>query len=136
MSTLPPRRGGYGFDAPYAPLLMALGGACLFALSAWRLCSGEMNSTPQAISIFAPGVAALWLFLNAGFFVYTTHVGKFDVWAELLDRLELKGDERLLDIGCGRGAVPAPRAGRRHRRLEHQGSIGQRRAGHPPERGP
>jgi ubiquinone/menaquinone biosynthesis C-methylase UbiE len=105
MSSLPPRRGAYGFDAPYAPLLMALGGACLFALSVWGLCSGEMNSTPHAISIFAPGVAALWLFLNAGFFVYATRVGKFDVWAELLDRLELKGDERLLDIGCGRGAV-------------------------------
>jgi SAM-dependent methyltransferase len=105
MSSLPLRRGAYGFDAPYAPLLMALGGACLFALSAWRLCSGEMNSTPQAISILAPGVAALWLFLNAGFFVYTTRAGKFAVWADLLDRLELKGDERLLDIGCGRGAV-------------------------------
>src|SRR5262249_43208114 len=105
MSSLPPRRGAYGFDAPYAPLLMALGGACLFALSAWGLCSGEMNSTPHAISVFAPGVAGLWLFLNAGFFVYTTRVGKFDVWAELLDRLELKGDERVLDIGCGRGAV-------------------------------
>jgi SAM-dependent methyltransferase len=105
MSSLLPRRGDYGFDAPYAPLLMALGGACLLALSAWQLCRGEMNSTPQAISIFAPGVAALWLFLNAGFFVYATRVGKFDVWAELLDGLELKGDERLLDIGCGRGAV-------------------------------
>jgi ubiquinone/menaquinone biosynthesis C-methylase UbiE len=31
--------------------------------------------------------------------------GLFVVWAELLDRLELIGDERLLDIGCGRGAV-------------------------------
>src|SRR5262245_15159142 len=38
-------------------------------------------------------------------FVYATRAGKFAVWSELLDRLELKGDERLLDIGCGRGAV-------------------------------
>ena len=41
MSSLPPRRGAYGFDAPYAPLLMALGGACLLALSVGRLSSGE-----------------------------------------------------------------------------------------------
>jgi arsenite methyltransferase len=27
------------------------------------------------------------------------------VWAELLDRLRLRGDERILDLGCGRGAV-------------------------------
>ena len=40
-----------------------------------------------------------------GFFVHSTRAGKFAVWADLLDRLELKGDERLLDIGCGRGAV-------------------------------
>ena len=51
------------------------------------------------------GATAFWLFLNAGVFVHTTRAGKFAVWAELLDRLGLKGDERLLDIGCGRGAV-------------------------------
>jgi arsenite methyltransferase len=105
MGSLPPRRGAYGFDAPYAPLLMALGGACLLALSAWELWRGEIKSTPRAISVFAPGAAALWLFLNAAVFVHTTRAGKFAVWADLLDRLELKGDERLLDIGCGRGAV-------------------------------
>ena len=27
------------------------------------------------------------------------------MWAELLDRLRLRGDERILDLGCGRGAV-------------------------------
>jgi arsenite methyltransferase len=106
MSSLPPRRGAYGFDAPYAPLLMALGGACMLALLVWRLWHGEGAAViPYRISIAALGVGALWLFLNAGIFVYTTRAGKFAVWAELLDRLELKGDERLLDIGCGRGAV-------------------------------
>jgi hypothetical protein len=34
------------------------------------------------MATFAPGVAGLWLFLNAGFFVYTTRAGKFAVWAE------------------------------------------------------
>src|SRR5581483_1484059 len=34
MSSLPPRRGAYGFDAPYAPLLLALGGVCMLAFSA------------------------------------------------------------------------------------------------------
>ena len=106
MSSLPPRRGAYGFDAPYAPLLMVLGGACMLALLVWRLWHGEgVAVMPYRISIAALGVGAFWLFLNAGFFVYTTRAGKFAVWAELLDRLKLQGDERLLDIGCGRGAV-------------------------------
>jgi ubiquinone/menaquinone biosynthesis C-methylase UbiE len=92
------RRGTYGFDAPYAPLLMALGGACLLALSITQLWLGE--GRPAMV-----GVGALWLFLNAGIYVHTTRAGKFAVWADLLDRLEFKGDERLLDLGCGRGAV-------------------------------
>jgi ubiquinone/menaquinone biosynthesis C-methylase UbiE len=106
MSSLPPRRGDYGFDAPYAPLLMALGGACLLALCVWRLWQGPGGAvTPYRISVVALGVGGIWLLLNTGLFVHTTRAGKFAVWAELLDRLELTGDERLLDIGCGRGAV-------------------------------
>jgi cyclopropane fatty-acyl-phospholipid synthase-like methyltransferase len=82
---------------------MTLGGACLLALSVTRLWLSD--GRPAIVSTTALAVAALWLFLNAGIFVHTTRAGKFAVWAELLDRLELKGDERLLDIGCGRGAV-------------------------------
>jgi SAM-dependent methyltransferase len=106
MSSLAQRRGDYGFDAPYAPFFMALSGACLLALCLWRLWQGPSGAVaPYRISVVALGMSALWLFLNAGIFVYTTRAGKFAVWAELLDQLELKGDERLLDIGCGRGAV-------------------------------
>jgi ubiquinone/menaquinone biosynthesis C-methylase UbiE len=37
--------------------------------------------------------------------LYTSRRGKFVVWNELLRGLNLKGNERILDIGCGRGAV-------------------------------
>ena len=104
MISRPPRRGAYGFDAPYAPILMVLGGACLLALSVAQLWDGE-GAEPPRIVHWMPGAAALWLFLNAGVYIHTTRAGKFAVWADLLDRLDLKGDERLLDIGCGRGAV-------------------------------
>jgi ubiquinone/menaquinone biosynthesis C-methylase UbiE len=50
-------------------------------------------------------VGSLWLFINGGVYIHATRAGKFAVRAELLDRLKLRGDERLLDIGCGRGAV-------------------------------
>src|SRR5215211_676591 len=39
------------------------------------------------------------------FVFHTTLRGKFLVWADLLDGLKLRGDERILDMGCGRGAV-------------------------------
>ena len=38
-------------------------------------------------------------------FFYTTRRGKFQVWNAILDGLRLRGDERVLDMGCGRGAV-------------------------------
>jgi len=67
---------------------MALGGACLLALSLWRLWDGEgLASTRDRLAVFAPGFAGLWLFLNAGIYTYTTRAGKFPVWSELLDRL-------------------------------------------------
>jgi ubiquinone/menaquinone biosynthesis C-methylase UbiE len=40
-----------------------------------------------------------------GYGLYTSRRGKFVVWANLLNQLALRGDERILDLGCGRGAV-------------------------------
>ena len=106
MRSLPPRRGDYGVDAPFAPLLMVLAGTCLLARCVWRLSENQSGAvTPYRISVVALGVGALLQFLILGVYVHFTRAGKFTVWADLLDRLELKGDERLLDIGCGRGAV-------------------------------
>jgi len=42
---------------------------------------------------------------NVASFLYTTRRGKFVAWARILDDLQLGGDERVLDLGCGRGAV-------------------------------
>ncbi|EUA13358.1 putative methyltransferase small domain protein [Mycobacterium xenopi 4042] len=42
---------------------------------------------------------------SAGLYLHATRIGKFQVWDEILDGLRLRGDETLLDLGCGRGAV-------------------------------
>jgi arsenite methyltransferase len=54
----------------------------------------------------------LWPFLAtalvlgcSGFGLYASRRGKFVVWEELLRNLKLRGDEWILDLGCGRGAV-------------------------------
>ena len=93
-------RADYGVDAPYAPILMAIGGLGLLTLSALRLAEDG-----RAVTVVAPMFGGMWLLLNAAVFVHTTRLGKFAVWSELLDGLALTGGERLLDIGCGRGAV-------------------------------
>ena len=45
---------------------------------------------------------------NTSSFLYTTRRGKFLEWDRILDDLHLRGDEMVLDMGCGRGAVLTP----------------------------
>src|SRR5262245_60569404 len=91
------RRGDYGYDAPYALVAFALlgAGSTIAALVSW--------ATGGRAAMFA-GYAAFFS-ANAISFFYTTRHGKFLVWEEVLDGLRLAGGERVLDMGCGRGAV-------------------------------
>jgi ubiquinone/menaquinone biosynthesis C-methylase UbiE len=50
-------------------------------------------------------VAGAFLLANAGVYLHTTLRGKLRSWERELDRAGLRGDEQLLDLGCGRGAV-------------------------------
>jgi arsenite methyltransferase len=52
-----------------------------------------------------PLVPAAIMLTCIGCGLYTSCRGKFAVWAELLGELNLRGNERILDLGCGRGAV-------------------------------
>src|SRR5262245_36125543 len=86
------RKGAYGIDAPYLlPIPVAL--------IVWNVWRGISTKT-----IWPLGAAAL-IVASMSCGLYTSRRGKFVVWDELLSGLNLKGDERILDIGCGRGAV-------------------------------
>jgi len=50
-------------------------------------------------------VEAAFILAIDAIYLYATLRSKFAVWADLLDQLKLRGDERILDLGCGRGAV-------------------------------
>jgi ubiquinone/menaquinone biosynthesis C-methylase UbiE len=64
-----------------------------------------LTLTGQRRSAANLAVYAAFFLLNAGSFLYTTRRGKLQVWVEIVDRLAVRGDERVLDMGCGRGAV-------------------------------
>lgn len=51
------------------------------------------------------GAYFLFFGAQAGSFYYTTRRGKFIEWEKILNELHLRGDEHILDMGCGRGAV-------------------------------
>jgi SAM-dependent methyltransferase len=94
------RQGDYGFDAPAVPLFLGGGGVVLvgFAILSATVGDGEAWA-------LLPLLGGLFMLLSAASFLYTTRVGKFAVWAEILRNLGLRGDEQVLDMGCGRGAV-------------------------------
>jgi SAM-dependent methyltransferase len=84
----------YGVDAPLVPaVLAAAGSACGLAAARWR---------PSRIAMTAAGTVLL---ANAGVYLHTTLRGKLRIWERELDRAGLRGNEQLLDLGCGRGAV-------------------------------
>jgi SAM-dependent methyltransferase len=88
----PRRKGSYGVDAPY---LLPIVGVVFVANLVHGLMSGSLW----------PLAGATLVAVCAGCGLYTSRRGKFVVWSELLQQLDLRGDERILDLGCGRGAV-------------------------------
>lgn len=92
------RRGEYGYDAPYALVFFAS-----LALLSGVAAAVAWCSRPAAAPAFT---LYFVLFLgNTVSFFYTTRRGKFLEWERILDRTQLRGDETVLDMGCGRGAV-------------------------------
>jgi ubiquinone/menaquinone biosynthesis C-methylase UbiE len=93
------RRGDYGYDAPHAPFAFTAVGlfAAVRAILSWQ--GGDVRHTILR-SLFAA-----FFFGNALSYLYATRRGKFIEWERILERLQLRGDEQVLDLGCGRGAV-------------------------------
>lgn len=93
------RRGEYGFDAPWFPLIfgvLSVVTGLAATISGWQ---GETRLALRMTLYFAI------FFGNTASFLYATRRGKFIEWDRILDQLHLRGDEAVLDMGCGRGAV-------------------------------
>ena len=85
-------RASYGLDAPAVLPFASLAFVASLVL-------GVASRQP------GPFVGATVMAWCLGCYLHTTRRGKFRVWRELLAGLGLRGDERILDLGCGRGAV-------------------------------
>ena len=106
-------RADYGIDAPPVVrnlLLVGAAGPLLWLAAAARLWSGTVRVplggdtlrivlAPAALSI---GLTCLAM---AAWMVWSSKVGKVRERERLLDTLTWRGDERVLDVGCGRGLM-------------------------------
>jgi SAM-dependent methyltransferase len=105
----PLTRPRYGIDAPPLPALLGAAGLAA-GLAAARRRTGRT----------ALATAAAVLLTGTGVYLHTTLRGKLRAWDGILDRAALSGDEDVLDLGCGRGAVLIAAA----RRLPNGRAIG------------
>lgn len=99
-------QGDYGVDGSFHTVsarAQALGvgaqaaGLAVFAGVSWA--RGRRRRAASA-AVSAAGIVGA-----AVLYMYATRAGKFVVWDRVLRDLRLAGDETVLDLGCGRGAV-------------------------------
>lgn len=99
-------KGDYGIDGSFhaisarnQAIAISVQAAGLAAWSGVSLARGK-RWTAALTGASSVGIAA-----SATLYIYATKAGKFAVWNRILDDLRLQGDETVLDMGCGRGAV-------------------------------
>ncbi len=101
-TTLRAHRGDYGVDGSLWGVSSILAaGAALAGLAVRHRRAGRGR---LAFLEFGGSLAVLALVACD---LHATRRGKFAVWAELLAALPLRGDDQVLDMGCGRGVVLA-----------------------------
>jgi SAM-dependent methyltransferase len=94
----------YGFDAPGAVMRLGVGG--LAALGVGQVVFFVLRGAAPAVAR-AAFLSGLWVgggFLcAAAVMIWSSRVGKLRLRTRLLEMIPWRGDERVLDAGCGRG---------------------------------
>ncbi len=98
-------RPDYGIDAPGVVrnlLMFGAAGLLVWVSAAVGLWSGEVFGVSLAAAGFASGISltvtGLWM-------IWYSRTGKVRARERLLDRIAWTGEERVLDVGCGRGLM-------------------------------
>ena len=119
----------YGVDAPAVVRnlsLAALAALLLAAAAALRILPRDLVAHPTStLAVHFPLASmGLWAGLGfafgAGWMYFGSRLGKTRERERLLDRIEWRGDERVLDVGCGRGLLLVGAA----RRLRSGSAVG------------
>jgi SAM-dependent methyltransferase len=94
----------YGLDAPGVVRNLALGGlvAAVVAATVQVL---PLAQSDRNIASFWFGLTAFVLLVEVGWMLYSSRVGKLRMRGVVIDALRLNGNEKVLDVGSGRGLL-------------------------------
>jgi SAM-dependent methyltransferase len=99
------RKGNYGMDAPGVVRNLTLMGIGFLILGIAALSvRGPLQPAGQVVGTILLAGFLIGI-VETLYMVWSSKVGKFRACERLLDLVYLRGDERVLDVGCGRGLV-------------------------------
>jgi SAM-dependent methyltransferase len=111
----------YGLDAPGLVRGFLFGGPALFAVGYFSLEWATPRNFGLLIGIgYSMFYCGIVLFIESFLLMGSSYYGKFRARDRLLDSLHLRGDETVLDVGCGHGLLLIAAA----KRLPRGRSIG------------
>jgi hypothetical protein len=92
-------RPDYGIDAPVTVQRLAVVGAATVVVAV------VVRTTGFGIASLGVGAVGLWSIACAVVMIAGSRVGKLRLRDALLSRIVWRGDERVLDVGCGHGLL-------------------------------
>jgi arsenite methyltransferase len=96
----------YGVDEPHVQRQWLIRGIVVFALGAGFYFMNTQNNPRGGAALFiALGVLGAAFAAVSGIMYWSSRKGKLRVRDEMLDAIPWRGDEKVLDIGCGRGLM-------------------------------
>ncbi len=103
---LPPPKADYGIDAPKMVRHMFRRGVIVFLLGAAIWFMNRSSAPGPGFWLFCVLAIIGLAFVGTALFMrWSSQVGKLRVRDEILDALPWRGDEKVLDAGCGRGLL-------------------------------
>ena len=99
-------RANYGIDAPGLVRNFAFAGIASLVLGIYFYYAFGVTRPALATVVLILGLVwGLWGLGSAGFMVWSSKVGKLKERDRILDAIPWRGDETVLDAGCGRGLL-------------------------------
>lgn len=96
----------YGIDKPDRLRGLAMGGLLLFGMGLSQYIALRNSGKDWSETVL---FACLWvgvlLIAAAGFMLWSSKNGKIQLASKMLDDLKWSGNEKVLDVGCGRGLL-------------------------------
>jgi SAM-dependent methyltransferase len=108
-------RVNYGIDAPDVVRNLAIGGvvSAVVGVALYAMLF-QQNRILAGVSLAWTGLSGLPCLIAAGYMIWSSKVGKLFVAERVLEVLAMRGDEAVLDVGCGRGLMLIRAARRLH----------------------